>query len=66
MSKIEDESYLRRSRATWVAGKLRINYAKAHAIVQNFRPATPKEEEKLSKAIRADMRAPLHKPWHKK
>ena len=66
MSKIENESYLLRSRATWVAGKLNINFAKAHAIVHNYRPTTPNEEGKLAKAIRADMRAPLHKPWHKK
>jgi hypothetical protein len=64
MSKIEDESYIKRSRATWIAGKLNINFAKAHAIVQNFRQATPDEEKKISKAIREDMRAPLHKPWH--
>ena len=65
MSKIEDESYLKRSRATWIAGKLDINFAKAHAIVQNFRPQTQQEKHKISKAIREDMRAPLHKPWHK-
>jgi len=62
MSKIEDESYLKRSRATWVAGKLQINFAKAHAIVQNLRPVTPMEEQKISEAIRKDMRAQLHKP----
>ena len=65
MSKIEDESYLKRSRATWIAEKLNINFAKAHAIVQNFRPQTPNEKQKISKVIREDMRAPLHKPWHK-
>ena len=66
MSKIEDDSYLRRTRATWVAGKLGINYASANAIVNNYRPATPEERKNLSKAIKADMRAPLHKPWIKK
>lgn len=66
MSKIEDDSYIRRSRATWIAEKLNINFAKAHAIIQKFRPATPQEEKKISKAIREDMRAPLHKPWQKK
>jgi hypothetical protein len=66
MSKLEDESYLKRSRATWVAEKLHINFAKAHAIVQSLRPATPNERQKISKAVREDMRAPLHKPWHKK
>ena len=63
MSKIEDESYLRRSRATWIAEKLDINFAAAHAIVQNYRPATAQEEKKISNAIREDIRAPLHKPW---
>jgi hypothetical protein len=66
MSKIEDESFLKRSRATWVAEKLHINFAKAHAIVQNFRPQTPIERQKISKAVREDMRAPLHKPRHNK
>lgn len=66
MSKIEDERYLKRSRATWVAEKLHINFAKAHAIVQNFRPQTPDEKQKISKAVKKDMRAPLHKPWNNK
>ena len=61
MSKAEDDAYLRRTRATWIAGKLDINFARANAIKQNLIPATPLQEKKLSKAIRKDRRAPIYK-----
>lgn len=61
MSKIEDDAYLRRTRATWIAGKTGMNYAKANAIMQNYLSPTPKEEKKITKAIHKDRRAPLYK-----
>lgn len=61
MSKVEDDAYLRRTRATWVAEKLDINFARANAILQQYLPATPKQEKTLAKAIRKDRRAPLYK-----
>jgi hypothetical protein len=66
MSKLEDEKFIRRTRATWLAGKLDMNFAKAHAIVNKLMPATPKEQNKISKAIKAEMRAPIYKSHHKK
>lgn len=66
MSKIEDKSYLKRTRATWVSGKTGINYARAHAIMQNIARATPADEEKISKAIQADRVSPLTKGITKK
>ncbi len=66
MSKIEDDQYLKRTRATWLAEKLDINFARANAIVKNFMPATPKEKQKISKAIRKEMRADSYKGHKKK
>ncbi len=66
MSKIEDEKYIRRTRATWLAEKLDINFAKAHAIVNKLIPATPSEQNKISKAIKNEMRAPIYKSHTKK
>ena len=65
MSKIEDESYLKRSRSTWLAEKLDINFAKAHAIMHNISKATPNEAKKISKAIREDRRSSIYKKIHK-
>ena len=61
MSKVEDDAYLKRTRATWIAEKLDINYARANAIMQNYQPATPMQEQTISKAIRKDRRAPIYK-----
>ncbi len=66
MSKIEDNKYLKRTRATWLAEKLDINFAKAHAIIHNLMPATPGEQQKIAKAIRKEMRAPLYHKHTKK
>lgn len=61
MSKIEDDAYLKRSRATWIAGKTGINFAKANAIVHNVAQASPIDSKKISKAIHADRRSSLTK-----
>ena len=61
MSKLEDDAYLKRTRATWMAGELDINFARANAIKQNLIPATPAQEKKLAKAIHKDRRAPLYR-----
>ena len=66
MSKLDDDKYLKRTRSTWLAEKLDINFAKAHAIVHNLMPATPNEKKKISKAVRAEMRAPIYKSHTKK
>lgn len=66
MSKIEDEKYLKRTRSTWLAEKLDINFAKAHAIVHNLVATTPKEQKDISKIIRKDMRASIYKSHIKK
>lgn len=66
MSKIEDEKYIKRTRATWLAEKLDINFARAHAIVHKIIPATRSEQSKISKAIKAEMRAPVYKSHKKK
>ncbi|MGD2034300.1 MAG: hypothetical protein PVF73_04535 [Bacteroidales bacterium] len=66
MSKIEDERYLKRTRATWLAEKLDINFAKAHAIVNHLIPVSPMEQKKISEAIKSDMRAPIYKSHTKR
>ncbi|MCG8700009.1 MAG: hypothetical protein MI922_18280 [Bacteroidales bacterium] len=60
MSKLKDKADLNRTRATWLAGKTGINYAKAHAILQNIAKPTPKEEKKISDVLRKEARAPLY------
>ena len=61
MSKVENDAFLKRSRATWLAEKLDINFARANAIMQKLMPATPKQSKKIARAIHEDRRAPLHK-----
>lgn len=61
MSKIEDDAYLKRTRATWISGKTGINFAKANAIVHDIAKATPIDGAKISKAIHADRRSSLVK-----
>jgi len=61
MSKTEDDAYLRRTRATWIARELDINFARANAIKEHLIPATPKQGKKLAKAIYKDRRAPIYK-----
>jgi hypothetical protein len=66
MTKIEDDSYLKRTRATWISGKTGINFAKAHAIVQNIATASTADEKKISKAIYEDRFSSLYKKIHMK
>ncbi len=66
MSKIEDDAYLKRTRATWIARKLDINFARANAIINGIAKPTQKEQKQISKVIREDMRAPLHAKRTKK
>ncbi len=61
MSKIEDDAYLKRSRATWLAEKLDINFARANAIMQGYDKASPKQKSNISKAVKSEMRSSLHK-----
>lgn len=65
MSKIENDAYLKRTRATWIAEKLDINFAKANAIKTGISKPTSKEQKKISKAIKEDMRASLHSKLNK-
>ena len=66
MSKIEEDAYLKRTRATWIAGKLDINFARANAIMNGISKPTQAEQKKISQAIHKDMYAPLHGRWKKK
>ena len=66
MSKIEDDKYIRRTRATWLAGKLDMNFARAHAIVHKLMPANRSDQKKISEVIKAEMRAPLYKKQRNK
>ncbi|MBN1950126.1 MAG: hypothetical protein JW801_02930 [Bacteroidales bacterium] len=61
MSKVEDDAYLRRTRATWIAEQLDVNFARANAILQQHLPATPKQKQTISKAIHKDRRAQIYK-----
>jgi hypothetical protein len=65
MSKIEDDAYLKRSRATWLAEKLDINFARANAIMTGISKASPVQKEKISKAVKSEMRSSLHKKIRK-
>ena len=65
MSKIEDDAYLKRSRATWLAEKLDINFARANAIMSGISRATPIQKERISKAVKSEMRSSLHKKIRK-
>ena len=66
MSKLEDKAFLRRTRATWLAGELDINFAHAHSILQKKRKATPKIKNQISKAVKKEMRASLNNGWGKR
>ncbi len=61
MSKIDEDAYLKRSRATWLAEKLDINFARANAIMTGISKVTPKQKEMISKAVKSEMRSSLHK-----
>ncbi len=65
MSKIEDDAYLKRSRATWLAEKLDINFARANAIMSGISRATPIQKERISKAVKSEMRSSLNKKIRK-
>ncbi|MBN1597797.1 MAG: hypothetical protein JW894_05845 [Bacteroidales bacterium] len=60
MKRLEDRKYLRTVRATWLAEKLDINYARANAILNKNVAATPKEKRRISQAIKKVRRAPTY------
>jgi hypothetical protein len=60
MSKLEEDAYLKRTRATWIAEKLDVNFARANAIMKGISKPTQAEQKKITQAIHKDMYASLH------
>ncbi len=75
MTTVRDNKNLRTVRATWLAEKMDINYAKANAMVHKFRGLTRAESTEVNSIIKKEARAPLYlknktlgakKAWYKK
>lgn len=60
MLSLKDHADMKRVRSTWLAEKLDMNFARAHAIVHQLSTPSRKQEKDISKALHKEARASLH------